>query len=432
MNSAVVALVGILGVCIVLGGLRELRASSDSAMLTLLPIGSLVLFAVLAETPYLQGNVYRVGITAFVLASSALAMLSKSRPSPHVNIPPTRLPTIAVLTALTIFSLNVVLVEDISATQVFGRLLPCLVWASIGILVSTTYVPVRGVLSLLLIAFGLACALTPLSPEPFTPCSQFKCGPFGELLAGPFTSENFFARIACVAFLTSLTLGRSKLAALSIVCSLLVLYATASRTSQLALALALVAWAIWNTGIIRRLGFRPVVAMILPAVALLVGVHLVYTANQYTFSNRGYIWILGRTALGNDLLTGRGIDTWAAHVLERNFMHSQALLLLYSGGVVAIALYGAMLYVAIRRLPSPGGGFGFAIVVLILVLGLAEIVWNPVALDGSAFFLVVMMMLHLPTESLTSRAAPNAATVSAVARRPPRPDNSGRISGRDG
>lgn len=389
MLSLIPLLVGALGLISVALCARLLRDASRADLAASAGIIILPAFAVLREAGVVSGTPAQLAVGCLVVGLTVMSLARDDNP-----VAVTSIGLYALLLGVVMVSINVAEVADISATRAFARFAPALLWLVLALRVSKPRAPNLIASASLALAFGIACILTATSADPWRDCTQFKCGPFGSLLAGPFASENFFAQMAAVTFLISVGLRRSHsaLATSGMLSTAIVLYASSSRTSQIALAVALFAWFAWSRRSIRLLSPKSLAATLLPFGAVLLSIVLVYRATPTDFSNRGYIWILGRTALGDRWWSGVGIDSWSSTVLQRNFMHSQALLLLYSAGVGGVLLYALAVRAVLRSLPDADSGLGFAVIVLALVLGLTEIVWNPVALDGSAYMATALLL----------------------------------------
>ena len=75
-------------------------------------------------------------------------------------------------------------------------------------------------------------------------------------------------------------------------------------------------------------------------------------------------------------------------------MHSEALLMIYSGGAVAIVLWGALLVGVFRGATSASS---LCLAVVISVLGFTEVVWNPLAIDGTVVILLGWLAVIAPS-----------------------------------
>jgi hypothetical protein len=409
--TAVSSFLGISGALLLMVFGRHLWTTVESrsaAVALMLPLA----YGLITETSLQHGTALLVAVTASCIGLVTLLVITGVR-TRTVTIPLFQL--MVPLLALQLFLVNALRNPETDAIVVFGRLLPMLVWVAVGILARGSWLSLRDVAMILCGGFAFSCVLMLALQQAWAPCSKFKCGPFGELLTGPYDSENFMGRIACLAIMASWHLRRELVGKLTFPLACLGLFATASRSSQLSLAVAILAWATWG---VLNIGNRPVLrvaARLLPFGCLALGTWLVYTSEPSDFSNRGYIWGLGRRALDGAWIFGRGIDAWSTDVLARNYMHSEALLLLFSGGAVAILLYAALLSGMIKSANTSDSGFAFALIVALLVLGLTEIAWNPVALDGTVYFFAPILCAAMCTSATRVDYPPASRTGSAEA-----------------
>lgn len=300
---------------------------------------------------------------------------------------------VLVLLAVYLACVNVLLALQVTTTQAMGRLLPAVAFLGLAIALARTRFGLRELSDVVGLVFGMACFATIFVFSPWLPCSAFKCTTFGQLFTGAFPNENILARLAALALLLVIGARSKGRLALTAALAFLVLFGSVSRTSVIALVLGvaarLVAPRIWA----RVEGARLGIALALPASVLAIGLGLVYTADLDQYSNRGTIWRFGREAVEGHEFFGSGIDNWTIDVLARNYMHSEVLLLLYSGGAVAVILYWIALSLAIRAIPvTQKSGTTWSLLTFILVVGLGEIVLNPAAIDGTAPFLVAFLV----------------------------------------
>ena len=402
--SLIPLILGALGFATVVLSGRLLAKTPPADLLSSAAVLILPTFAVLSEAGPASGTMAQLGVGGAIVGLTAISL---ARDDNAATV--TSMGFHAFLLAVVMVSVNVLEYPDISVARAFGRFAPALIWLLLTLQPARTRTPPLVASNSIAFAFGLACMLTASTPAPWRECTQFKCGPFGALLGGPFASENYFAQIAAVALLVCFGMRHAHvaLASCGALSAMIVLYASSSRTSQIALGVALISWYLWSRRSVRFLSAKPLVAAVLPFSTVILGIVLVYRATPTDFSNRGYIWTLGRTALADRWWSGLGIDSWTPTVLQRNFMHSQALLLLYSAGVLGVFLYALVMRAVIRRLVDTRDGLGFAIVVLALILGLTEIVWNPVALDGSAFIATAILMAGRLTTAATDGSQPS-------------------------
>ncbi|WP_431229541.1 O-antigen ligase family protein [Paenarthrobacter nicotinovorans] len=296
--------------------------------------------------------------------------------------------------------------------QSLGRLLAVAILLFSAIILSVGNVDLKD-LGLVVISSVLGIlAISPLLGEDWRPCDIFKCGPFDAIYTGPFRSENALAIFACVTVLFVFLVHSKLHSLLSLAPICLALYATESRTSQMALFAALGAWVlslVWKKltpsgfvqGVTLQRSLRAQTVMFSVAVLAILATAfvLILTAVPTSFSNRGNIWIRGMGALGEDWFVGLGLDRWTylqtIGVVPPLFPHSQYLLLLFGGGVLSVGLMMLMFCSAMsraRRLPALFS-FTVAYVLFLAVLGLTEAYWNPIAFDGHTLLVLPFILI---------------------------------------
>ncbi|MFC7725614.1 O-antigen ligase family protein [Nocardioides sp. GCM10028917] len=347
-------------------------------------------------SPLPASQVLRVVIAT---CSGLILLLVARRTGERHSIPPlTAFVMLFFVCAIWTFSVNVLLAPTAPVVDAFGRIAPLCIVGFLFVAIRTGSVNWRIAALSLAISIGLQLALGAVSQVDWAECTQFKCGPAGRLYVGGFASENTLARLAGFGFLLALALRRhakwlwpSLLAA-----SVLVLYSSGSRTSQLAVGIALIAW--WGWHLTRSRSLKRLLSFSAPAAIMGFGLWMVYTAGPSDYSNRGGIWARGVAALRIDWLLGAGIDNWSTHVLARNYMHSQGLLLLYAGGVVAVVSFVGMATSALLMASRRNDGYLAALVVYVLISGLVEVMWNPLTLDASLVTVAVLLSAFAPRE----------------------------------
>lgn len=361
----------------------HVREHGDGGLAVVLAVA--VGLAAAIETPLLPSG-QRAAVAATVTAVCGVVILRRrARGSEAGGAGFVVLPAVL---AVWLAVVDIALAQNTGTAIVLGRLVPAVVWVALAVVIQRYDTAPRMFALVGVLGFGLLSASTALYAS-WQPCSQFKCGPFNGLFAGPFPSENYLARLACLVLLLVFLTGDRRLQVVALLLAGLVLYASGSRTSELAVIIALLTW-----GLARAAGTQSVrraMGFVVPVLATALGLYLVYSAQPADFSNRGYIWGLGRTHLGGDFFLGLGVDTWTSEVLARNFMHSQSLLLLYSGGLVAVLLYIAFVITTVRRADASMLSYTVGLVTLLGTLGLTEVVWNPSNFDGTTVFLVALM-----------------------------------------
>lgn len=324
---------------------------------------------------------------------------------------------------------GVMVVVDIAAMPHLGigtimaRLL------AVAMVVVMVQLGARGVLDLqvtgqaLIFSFGVICLMTAATADAVRACSKFKCGPFGGQITGPFYNETTFAGLALLALIFALFQPDRALRVAAFTTSAFVLYAAESRTSQIAAITALAFAALWRFAPATALPAIRTALLVAPASIALLGLHLVYGSETAAFSNRGSIWSAGVNALGDRWAWGRGLDSWNVLALDRNFMHSQYLLLLYSGGVLAVLFYCVAMMSILGRARTAQDWPAVAVTMALLVFGLVDIVWNPISIEhGAVMGLAILSALfasgqHAPAPAVRAGAPTPRRRPSLIASR---------------
>jgi hypothetical protein len=314
-------------------------------------------------------------------------------------------------------------------TSVFGRLAPVILWACLGVLLISGTIGVR---SLQLMIVGASCCVgivLPFMRDAFAACTEFKCGLFQELLTGPFSSGNYLAQLASLALLVGAFCFRGPLRLSVIALNVLLLVATDSRTSQVAVALGLFAGWLVKTILVntRRSIPKGTVTFVAWSAALgaaAVGCYAIFNLAGGDFSNRANIWARGVRVLGGNWLTGLGGDAWSAFqetgALPALFPHSQYLMMLFWGGVAGVVGYIVILAAAISRVAGTAMlPFAVSVVFFMLALGMTEAYWNPAAVDGHSFFILLALAIAYRGADVPV-AAPDTDTDKPAAARPRR------------
>jgi len=328
-----------------------------------------------------------------------------SRPSDRsTGQPLATIGAVVVLFAMPAFlaASNLALIPEIDIRAV-ARFVPVLTWPVVAIYILRARLTLREVSLAVISAFLIIAAAIPFYAETWHECSVFKCGPFGVLLAGPFNSENLLARFAGIVVLCGLVVADRYLASATIVVGALVMYATSSRTSLLALVLALAVWgAVRIAPRLARVSTPAIVVAGAASLILYIGWSQVLGASKDDYSDRGLIWTLGREALEGHFWSGKGVDTWSTEVLARNYMHSEALFLTYSAGLLAMGFYVITIAVCFGAARRHNTGLRLAYMTYLLIIGVTEIAWNPIAFDITSVFGIMVVALacaHVPADS---------------------------------
>nr|WP_230416864.1 O-antigen ligase family protein [Micromonospora tarapacensis] len=317
-------------------------------------------------------------------------------------------------------------VDVIAGSGVYGSRLPA--YAAAGLLLATVWLMSAGTsLSLRAMAYtGLAvlssltipAAIYEASWRACTVGRLEKCSLAGALFRGLHNSENYIAMIATFTLVAAAcALRRTELLAASSFC-LLIIVATGSRTSYLALAV-LGVWLLGAHLLERRRSYPKInfalgVTLVVGAVA--TATYVTWTATKTTLSNRGNIWSIAREYIAGAEITGVGVSKWSylrdIGEAPRHFFHSGYVLAIFAGGLVALTLWGLWLATLLRRTAVDGRAFSAkAPLVLLVVCSFTEVVWNPLSVDGLTWIVVLLMLT-------TSAVPPPAEPVTAVGRVP--------------
>jgi len=307
---------------------------------------------------------------------------------------------------LWLFAVDAVVNSSNSTTDTIGRLLPAVIVALLIPALRAAELQRESVARMVMGGFAFSLLLGLVASAPWSECTSFKCGQFHGIYQSAFSSGNYIGAVGGLVVVCAFVVDDRALRYLGLASGVLALVATDSRTSQLATLVALgfmllirlaapVSATLWS--------LRGVIA---PGMSFL-GLWIVYTSSTTAFSDRGGIWKLGRDAVGDHWVAGRGLTSWSSDVLARNYMHSQSLLLLYGGGVVAVAIYALCAH---RALVSAGRCnliWTYPVVIFVLFRGLTEISWNALAFDGSTFLVLPLLLLAGTTQpEALARPAP--------------------------
>ncbi len=108
---------------------------------------------------------------------------------------------------------------------------------------------------------------------------------------------------------------------------------------------------------------------------------------------------MARVVLEGEWTVGVGLSRWEelqlVGLLPSHFAHSQILLMLFSGGVVGLALF-TWLMAELLRVTSVQQIRHAAPTLAVLISGLTEAVWNPLTIDGLTWVTVVVLLTAIP------------------------------------
>lgn len=305
-----------------------------------------------------------------------------------------------------VLGVDIAVVPGISIAHALGRLLPILILSCFIFIGGTGVITTELMARVIAFVFGFAASLMLITPDPTRSCSGFKCGPFGSQLTGPFNNENAFGALAALTIIIALAVKSRPMRYAMILESIFVLYAADSRDAQVAAACGLVAALCWRRfHDALRFAIRPLLLLV-PFALAYEGIHLVYSSGLSDFSDRGLIWYYGRTTLGSHWDIGAGIDSWKEQALSRDYMHSEYLLFLYSGGVFALLLFSLAMCSLLARAKDAADWPCVAFVIAFLVDGLVQIPWNPLAIEHGSVFGLLLVGLGFRTLAPPEPPAP--------------------------
>lgn len=330
-----------------------------------------------------------------------------------------------------LFAVNAVMNPDLELSQTLGRSFGIISLVALGLIFSLCSLTLRDLAGVVIVSICAVFSVAPLTGDNWRSCDIFKCGPFGGMYTGPFYSENTVAMLCGLGILCALISFHSTKNFAAFGFFALALYATESRTSQLAIAVALAAWPLaalcarFMHKNVKRLNSPPAHRRIVvaafsagTAALFLVGFRLVVDAQPSDFSNRGGVWILGLAGLGKDWFTGVGLDRWYIYqsvgAVPAHFPHSEYLFLLFAGGTAAIAGLYCIFVQSLNIASQHRGTFAFSAtyVVYLGVMGMTELYWNPIALDGNALMILPLFFI------LARKVAENLPDKRAAAHSP--------------
>jgi hypothetical protein len=398
-------------VCVVIKG-RQVLDEAPAAGLVV--VGILVAGGVFGDSTFSpEGVVVQAGVALAFLYAAAVLFLTRRRaemrPAPRGW---------QLLLAVWVWLLAVDLahgaVQGLTATT--GRFLSGIVLFTGVYLLRWRGISIRTIAITVIYTFAVASITVIVAINPWRGCDQFKCGALGALLTGPFASENYFGILAAWSCLFGLTLFTGTLRWLTVALGALVLIATGARTSMIALLAAVVmyvaAMRFRDNLMTRKMDqtrlCRP---LVLIAIGLTFGVALwlLFTATPETLSNRGNVWVSALAALRGSFTFGLGLDRWEPltqlGVLPEHFPHNGYLLLLFSGGSIALVLFGVLMTTLLGRHEGARDAVArLAFAELFLLTSITEVVWNPLAVDGFTWIVLALMASSLGGPVLQERS----------------------------
>ncbi|WP_431728853.1 O-antigen ligase family protein [Verrucosispora sp. TAA-831] len=298
-------------------------------------------------------------------------------------------------------------VDVLTGDGVYGSRLPA--YAAAGLLLVAVWLLAAGApVSLAAMAYtGLAVLAlltipTAVYGQAWRACTEGqlqKCSVAGGLFKSFYDSENYIALLTSFTLVAAVCgLRRAERWAVVAFC-LLVIVATGSRTSYLALAAVgiwvLGAWVLQWRRPYQHIHVALCVSLVVGAAA--VATYLTWSASKSTLSNRGNIWIHVREYIAGSEGTGVGVSKWY-HLRDigeapHHFFHSGYVLAIFAGGFVALTLWGLLLATLLRAPVVDGRAFSAkAPVALFVIYSFTEVVWNPLSVDGLTWIFVLMVL----------------------------------------
>ncbi|MCG5460140.1 O-antigen ligase family protein [Micromonospora sp. MED01] len=323
--------------------------------------------------------------------------------------------SIAMAGALLVWSAGV---DALTGGGFYGSRLPAygaaaLLLLAIWLMAARTAVSVRTMAYTGLAVLALLTIPTAVYEQSWRLCTGGKlekCSVAGALFKSFYNSENYVAMLASFTLVAAFcAMRRSELVVTTSFC-LLVIVATGSRTSYLAVG-AVCAWVLAALLVQRlrpslQIPFAICVAFVIGA--LTAATYLTWSASKTTLSNRGNIWVAAREYLNGREAVGVGVSKWF-HLQDigaapTHFFHSGYVLVIFSGGLVALTLFGLWAATLMHRGVEDGQAFtAKAPLVLLIVYSFTEVVWNPLSVDGLTWIVVLLALT-------TSVSAPPART----------------------
>ncbi len=371
-------------------------------------------------------------VRAFKLVYTALFLIfvlaSLSSPAAHNRSEIAVMP-LWFITALWawLFGVNALQNASSGTGDLLLRLIPGTLW--IALLLVWKRAPITREMLATTSAFALTIPglMLPFIASAWRPCDEFKCGVFNSLLIGAYSSENYISQqVAIIVALHLVAFGLMRSIPLLALASLWLL-AAESRTAQYALLAGLIAALLIS---LKRKILKPPsgrkglgfggrsVVVLLPLAFVLLAAWLAITASPQDFSNRGSIWIRTTLFVREEPFIGLGVDRWAqlqaTGLLPEHFPHSLYLFVAFSGGLIGILLLFLWLSSSMLTSAKQTGHASASLVlgIVFMTLGLLEVVWNPVAIDGTSWMPLMLMAVRS-----SSQPAVSAATRDEIAMR---------------
>lgn len=244
--------------------------------------------------------------------------------------------------------------------------------------------------------------------EAISGCRLGKCGPFGVLLFGAEGNENALGLILALAlpFVAMAFSGRFR--TLLVIFMALVVWATGSRSSLIAVVATLMVLVVCNPHIDERLRWRGrfksfAVVVLIGGGAIGLGLPFV-TSDLNAYSLRGEVWRVAREALPHSWILGSGADGWSTlrstgriSAVSIYSTHNLWLDALFSAGFVGLMLALIGLSLLVRN-----GVFWVTILPLsaIFYAGIMERSWTVSTANWLVWVLPAMILTMGSSEGL--------------------------------
>jgi len=253
---------------------------------------------------------------------------------------------------------------------------------------------------------GITLTVGYLIGEVWAPCRADKCSVGGQLLRSVYGSENSVSFWAALALCYEIAGGQRSLRVIRAIILVLVLLLSGGRGAILSLLLAVAVAVFIGRFLSGRSGQYRVSlrnATLFAAATSAVAIAVAAVSQRSSFTGRGRLWGL---ALENvSLISPIGVGTvdWD-RLTELDpvplSVHSSYLWMLFGEGLVAVALYVAVLATLWARegFASRRGFVANSIPVLyVLTIGVTGVVWNPATLDEfSVLWLIILVSVQGP------------------------------------
>jgi hypothetical protein len=404
----------------------------------------LVTGGMLTEATFVQNRVVvQMAVVAALVAILVFAEITDVRTQGHLHhhdaasLIFNRTPTLLILMLwVWLFGVNLWSAVDQQSNNAFYR--PASGVALLLFLITQRYRPVTLLhfYSAALTTLSAIMVTIPFTSDYATSCSRFKCNEIGALLHGPFASENslgFAAAMCTVLYIVAVPRSRSAVVILAFLVA--TIYATYSRTSLLALGVALALGGIQFLLFPARATAKTPTRLIANGAAaccavipMIVGMILVYHSDFRDFSDRGRIWMLGRAAADQFPVAGQGLDSWSdltkSGYFGKNFSlypHSEYLLLYFSGGAIALILFALLIYriTYVAIIGQQSLARGVTLPVFFVTAGITETIWNPLSVDqGTWIFFALVAACVLPGQHVARAQVGPPARLAAEAPSP--------------